>query len=151
MTLIYSSINFLVFFLVLFFLLRKPVGSFLKKRKTTFITNSKEAAEIFANARSRSDEAELRLKNIKTTGEDFIKQVISAAENNSKNMVQEAKRYVEYSTEEAKRIVEAEERSARGRVKNEFVSMIMDSSRDEFMTGMNELAVNKYIDGAEKR
>lgn len=151
MTLIYMTINFVVFLVIMFFLLKKPLVSFLIKRRATFIDSSKKSEEIFANAKAKMDETNYKMKRINIEGNDFINQSVATAENNARNMISEAERYAKYSVEEAKRIVEAEERSAQNKIKNDFISMIIEDSRDELITGVDNNAMNKYIDGAGKK
>ena len=142
---LFSSINFVVFFCILFFILKKPVLSFLKKRREDYILESEKCIKMKEEAEKSLDDIKLKLSNIKTDGVAFLDKANKEAEDLSRKMLKNADTIALSINTESKKLVLAELSYAGSKIKQNFVSTLVDVAEKELLVAANPENMSKYV------
>ncbi len=111
--LIWWTVNFIVLFIILFKLLRKPLVNFLQNRKETIqreyeelLRKKREAEaqflELQAKLKNMEDEARQILQNYIEQGQREKERIIKEAEEQAKRIMEQADLYIKHELEKAK-------------------------------------------------
>ncbi|MEI6079803.1 MAG: hypothetical protein WCQ53_04095 [bacterium] len=153
LSLIYAFINLIILGLVLFFALRKSVGATLVNRKEDFIKKSKEAHDYYQESVKNFDQIQHRMSNIEQEAYTYLEETKNNANRLGIATIEDAKRAANVLIEDAKHLVGAEARQMRNKIREKFVSSIIEQTKVKLSTNVNDIKRNEYIDeySREKR
>jgi len=143
---LFSSINFVIFFGFLFFILKKPVLSLLKKRKEDYIIESDKGLKMKEEAEKNLNDVKLKLSNIKADGVEFLDKANKEGEDIGSKMLKNADAVALSIRTESKRLAFAELLYAVAKIKQDFVSTLIDGAEKELLVVANSDNMNKYVD-----
>jgi len=143
MPVIYFTINFLLFIFFLWFLLRKPISAFLKKRKTTFIDSHAEAKTNYDTAVSKLNEIKTKFSDIEKEGKVYVDEMTKQAGTEGKMVVFNAEAYAKTILSGSRDIVSEEVKRARNKQVTSFVHSVIAKTK---VSVKNE-SVSKDYDG----
>ena len=153
LSLTYAFINLIILGLVLFFALKKPVRVTLLDRREDFIKKSKEAHDYYQESIKKFDQIQQRMSNIDQDAFTYLDESKNNANRLGVATIEEAKRAANTLIEDAKHLVGAEARQMRNKVREKFVSSIIEQTKVKLNTSVNDTKRDEYIDeySREKR
>lgn len=129
MQVVYFAINFFIFVVVMYWLLRKPVSKFLKERKDKFINESAEAKAYYDNAFNKLEEIKGKLLDIEKDGENHINDAVKQAKEEAKIIMVNAKAYSGNMLTGSKDVIAEEVKRARNRQVVNFVHSVIANTK----------------------
>jgi F-type H+-transporting ATPase subunit b len=129
MQVIYFSINFVVFVLVMYWLLRKPISKYLSERKATFISESTEAKTYYDTAFNKLKEIKGKLLDIEKDGDAYIDGAIKQAQEDAGIIILNAKGYSGNMLVGSKDVIIEEINRARNRRLMDFVHKVVANTK----------------------
>ncbi len=93
MQIVYFTINFIIFALLLIIFLRRPVSKFLGERKIAFIKDSTSSKSYYDGAFNRLEEIKGKLLDIEKDGAAHIDRAAKQAKDEARVIITNAKNY----------------------------------------------------------
>lgn len=134
--------NFSVFFLLLFYMLRKPVINFFSGRVGNYQAALDRASQALNEAKARKGEISENLRKLKADKDKSILQAENEAKELKMNMVAEAKSEAKKIVEEAARTIQVETEKAKSELRN---FMLMQA------ISMADKDLNSQLDESEQK
>jgi len=138
MTLIFSTVNFVIFVGLLFFLLKKPVANFLKNRKETQAREMDEAARMLEDARRRHEEMKERLDRLDREMAEIKERLKSEGEEQGKRIIEQSRLLVEKIREDAKFQAEQQVKMARRKLQEEAARLAVETAEEILKKSVEE-------------
>jgi F-type H+-transporting ATPase subunit b len=150
MQVIYFAINFIIFVIVMYWLLRKPVSKFLRNRKDTFIKESAEAKTYYDTAFNKLNEIKGKLLDVEKDGEKYIDDAVKQAKEEAKIIIVNAKACSGNILTGSKDVIVEEIKRARNRQVINFVHDVVAKTRisaekDAVSKDYNGLYMKDYL------
>jgi F-type H+-transporting ATPase subunit b len=136
--LLYRSINFIVFFLVLFFLLRKPIKQGLAGRRESI---EKELSELEAKkeeARREYQDLEAKISNIKEEREAILADLKAEGEKEKQKIIENAQKVASRIVDQAQLTIQQEFRRANLSLRQELAEMAAQTAEDLIKKNITE-------------
>lgn len=108
LALIFKEINFLIFAVLLFLLLRKPVRDYFASRAASIRLSIDESRKAFEKAQEENEEISTRLQNIEKETAELIKTFKEEGEIERKKIIEQAQSNTEKLKDDLQRIAESE-------------------------------------------
>lgn len=128
-TVYYQALNFFALLAVLFFFLKKRIGTHFEKRHevlTTALTESRRAKE---EAEKKHQEYSVRLRDLEKEASQTLENIRREGEEVKRRLVEEARRLAENIELDAKRTAENEVAKARTHLYEETVTQVLEGAR----------------------
>ena len=146
----FHLLNLVAMFLILRFLIYKPVKRFLDARNVMYASAKETAEKRMAEAIAKSDEAERMLTDARTQSAVMIKEAGDLALGQQKAVLQTARRESEVYMQNARANLELEKTVVKERIKKNAVQMAIDLSqmilKREINAQEHEDIINDYMD-----
>lgn len=153
--LIWPIINFAIFVAVLFYVGRKPIREFLKKRTEMIEKSLKDAEEAKELAKKTFEEVRDRLKNTDREIEEILALAKKAGEKEKDALIAEGKRLKDKILEQAKVNIEFELQKAKEAIKSESAIMALELAEKQIKERLGkkgqEKLIEEYIEKLEVR
>ncbi len=149
--LIFSFINFFVFFGFLFLILRKPISGFLLKRNEDYINESKKWSEAVLEALKSAQDMKSKTLNIQKDGEEYLESVRRETKEIGAVMLKQADDVARTIKLDSERMASAEKMSYSTRLKDDFITSLIKSAREDLSRDVDQkLAKGYLVDGSTK-
>lgn len=143
--LIFALLNFFVFFGALFLILRKPLGSFLLKRREDYVSESKKWSDAFDCAVAASKEIKDKLATIDKDGSAFLEMTKKDISSNGALMLKKAEEAAKIIHTDTERMAKAEHFSYGSRLKEDFVSSLIREAQEDLSGSVDDNMAKGYI------
>lgn len=137
-SLTYSAINFGLYVVLLFFLLRKPVRNYFKSRKESFSQALIKAEAARNEAEARKKEINDRLQRLESSSDESIAQARAEAAALRARILQDAEAVSRNLRAEAQRTAQVEIERAKNELREELLSQAVALSRKMLVDKMAE-------------
>jgi len=127
--------NFIIFFVVLIYIARKPIAGMVTKRRDAFLALVRQSREAKDLAESKNRELTARLAKLDQEIADIRNFTREAAERDAARIVEDANRLAGHLKEEAKRLADAEIERARQAIREEIVAAVKETVTERVKTG----------------
>lgn len=145
--------NFVVFLVVLFFALRRPVREFWASRTHQIRFEIDEAARLKGESQERHDVIQGRLARIDREMKDLVQSLEKDGELEKKRIAEEARRFVVRLQGDSERIAAQEVRKAQEILKGQAVQLSLELAerliRENLKGSDQTRMVEKYLTGLE--
>ena len=142
---LFSSINFTIFFVFLFLLLKKPLLSFLKKRKDDYIVDSEKCMKMKSDAEAEFSQIQARLSKIDADGKAYIDNVIKEAESSEVELLSNTKAITEMIKKDSERLASAEFLKGEQDLKKDFVLSVIKNVEKDLSVSAGPSNMSKYV------
>ena len=129
MELLYFTINFVIFVLILVFILRKPVLKFLSERKEIFISSNKEAQLSYEQSLGRLDELKVKLSNIEKEGRSYVNDAVKNAKTNADIIIFNASSYSKNVLLGSEELIDEEVKRAKEEKVRDFIVSVVNRTK----------------------
>lgn len=127
----FSVINFVLFVVILFCLLRKPILRFFKDRSHHTKNTMEEAKKFYESAYRKYEEIEAKLKNADQKGKQLLKELKNEGELEKENLVKKAKEMAELIKSDAEKTADQELLKAKEILKQQAAHLISEMAETE--------------------
>ena len=147
---VFPYINFLIFFAICFFVAKKPISSFFKKRREEFDAYYKEALSLRQECEKKNKELIERRNNLETEINEIIESTRKSAQLEADAILDQAKKLAEHIKQETVRLTTAEIDKKKQELKNEILSLVRTQVEETIKSSdkNDETFLAKKIEGA---
>ncbi len=146
MAVLFQALNFGMFFLLLFFLLKGKVKDAFKNRETDFKAAKIKAEQLLAEAQSQKAEAEKKLKELEDTAASTIQNAKAEAEKLKASILAEANELSQRIKAEAEKSADFEVRRAKESLRKQLLEEAVKATREAISKNLSE-ADQKRLQG----
>ena len=125
-TYIAQIINFIVFVVILYFLLYKPVGRIMRERRDQMESQLREAEQKLAQARDLQAEAERQKEELEDRRDAILRETRDQAEQQRQELLQEAEDLARERLKRFRRVMEQERDELLGQIEDDLKQTILD-------------------------
>ncbi len=151
---IYRVMNFAVLFIVLFFLLRKPMSQGLKQRTANIKAELEELEAKREEAKRQYAILEARLKEVEKEREAILEEFRAQGEREKEKIIQEARAMAERIKAQAQFTIEQETEAAKSELKREIAEMSAALAEDLLKQNINDddqvRLVDEYLERVQR-
>lgn len=145
-SLAFSIFNFIAFFSILFLILKKPVRSFLKKRKSDYVAESEKSAIMKKEALDLMEEIRLKMNSIDKDSQTLLFNTKKEAEQNALNILSKAEKITFSIKNEYDRLAKAEFLATVGKLKKDFVTTLINGAEKNMSSLAGNTEMKKYLE-----
>ncbi len=131
MTTLFPYINFIIFFIVLVYIAKKPITAMFAGRRAQFLNSSDEADREKKAALKYKQDLEKIAENLDQELDKIVVQAKENATQRSKEMLEQANKLSAHIVAESKRVAEAELSEAIKLLRTELVVALQDSVKNK--------------------
>jgi len=131
-TYIGQVVNFIIFVVILYYLLYKPVGRILKQRKDEMEAELREAEKLRAEAQAARDEVAKREQELEAQREGVLKKAADQANASRKEILKEAEDQARAKLERFRRIMKQERDELLDNISHELRATILKTTASVF-------------------
>lgn len=124
-TFIGQIVNFIIFVVILYYLLYRPVGRILKERKDAMEAELREAEKLRAEAEAARNEAEKHEQELEAKRDAILKEAREQAETQRKELLQETEDEARARLDRFRRILKQERDDMLGKITDELRGTIL--------------------------
>lgn len=121
-------VNLVLFYILIRFLLFKPIKKVLDKREKIISEQFEKAEKADAEADAKLRDYESRIANVETEGENIISRAKDSAKLEYNKIIEKAESDAQTIKENARKQMKAENESARRAAKEELASLAMETA-----------------------
>lgn len=146
--LIFPIINFTLFCLLMYFLLRRSVRTGLIARRDNFQQALDRSKKLNADAQGKLDEVERQQRNLENMLAELRKTIAEESVKESEQIVLEAEKRAHRLLEKAAETAQSEVKALQDSLKKELVDMVMRLAEDKIKQELDREADAKLRQGA---
>ena len=148
---VFPYINFIIFFAICFFFLKKPIVSFFKKRKEEFDAYYKEAFSLKEECEKKNQELIQRKNNLDNEIKEILESTRKSAQLEAESILSQAKNLAEHLKQETIRLASAEIEKKRQELKEEILSLVKKEVQSTIIDNKvsDEQFLARKIEGAK--
>lgn len=136
--LFWRAMNFAILFIVLFFLLRKPLAQFLNNRRETIAQTLAEFEDKKAEAEARFNDLESKLADLESERGEILRQYAQIGEEEKEKIIANAKDMAERIKQQAEITVQQEINRAKADLVREIADMSASMAEDLIKKNIND-------------
>jgi len=130
--------NFLLFFVLLIYVARKPIKEMVQSRHQTWVDLHAEAKKAFEDAQAKHDELKEKMANLDKEIEELKQISMQNAQHEYDAVVEQAKQLGEHIVDEARMIADAEVESAKERIRQQIVEQLTESVQTKISNDVDQ-------------
>lgn len=145
-TMVFTWLNFLILFLILRWLLFKPVNRVLSERAEEIENTYKIAETAQHDAELAREQYENQLNEAKTEADGIINSAVLSAREKSESIVNEAQERAKNITEKAQKQIERDKQNAMNEARGDIAEMAVDVAEKLIGERLSSSADEKLIE-----
>lgn len=147
--LVYRTINFIIFFAVLFFLVRKPLKQALSSRREAIQQELTDLEKKKEEAQREFEALTKRIANIKEERESILAEYRAEAEREKQKIIENAKKMADRIVDQAQKTIQQEIQKANQALRQEMadtaVRMAEDLLKKHITENDHKLLIGEYL------
>jgi len=147
---IFSAVNFVLFFGALILILKKPVSSFLFKRKETYINDSNNSQKFREDSQKMLENINNKFKNIDQDGAALLLNAEKEGASIGEFVLAESQKLSSSIINEGKQRIHAERALAWRMLKDNFITQLIRSAKDDISLSTTKEQRILYINESKK-
>lgn len=144
--LFWRVMNFAVLFLVIFFLLRKPLAKFLTNRRETIAQTLAEFEDKKIEAKARFKELESKLADLESEREEILRQYAQIGEEEKEKIIANAQEMAERIKQQAEITIRQEINRAKADLVREIADMSASMAEDLIKKNINDQDQQRLVE-----
>lgn len=142
---IFPYANLIIFLILAYFILRKPILSGLAARRESYVGLLERANKAKTEAEAKQRELDQKLKDLDRQVEQIKGEVRQQAEADAQAILSSAQNLAEHLKREAKRIAEAEVAAAKEEVQKEILLQVRKNAAEEIQRSLDDSRQHQVV------